>query len=105
VTRPWIYPSKEYGEIDSYELYMPVPGGLSGAPLMVDASLLVGGVIYGSYDVAQIEELASVDPDTNERRPEIQRIVSFGLAHSLRSLGRLAGPATGGRPLAELLRA
>jgi hypothetical protein len=105
VTRPWIYPSRDYGEIDSYELDMPVPGGLSGAPLMVDPSLLVGGVIYRSHDVEQVDEFASVDPETNERKPEIRRIVSFGLAHSLRSLKRLAGAATGGRPLEEVAKA
>jgi hypothetical protein len=64
----------------SWELSFAVPGGLSGAPLFLDGTLEVVGVVYGNNDVATIEESATVD-SSGVRSPEVQRIVSFGLAH------------------------
>lgn len=93
--------------IRSYELDMPAPAGLSGGPVVrIDpfrGAREVIGVIYGSNDVATIAELASVD-ELGERRPEVQRISSFALAHHTESLRNLTGKATGGRPLAEFLQ-
>ena len=103
VTRPFIFRHRTYGEVPSYELDMFVPSGLSGAPLLLRQSDELVGVVYGSHDVAKIEESATVDPDSGERTPEVQRIVSFGLAHQLKTLRSVSGTATGGRRLDELV--
>ena len=82
---------------------MPAPDGLSGAPLIVRGSDAIVGVVYGTIDVARTEEVSAVDPETGARTPQVQRIVSFGLAHHTWALGELRGPATGGRPLADVM--
>lgn len=84
---------------------MPAPAGLSGAPLMLDPGNQVIGVIYGENDVGTIEELATIDPETQERKPEVVRVVSFALAHFTSTLHALRGPATEDKPLVEYLAA
>ena len=104
VTRPFYY--RRYGperEVMSYELNMPTPEGLSGAPVMLHDSKAVVGVVYGHNDVALVEQYATVDEETGARQSEVQRIVSFGLAHHTETLHDLRGLATGGRPLKELV--
>lgn len=88
----------------SFELDMPAPAGLSGTPLLhgTERNVLLG-VVYGTNDVARIESLGSVDPDTGQRTPEIQRIVSFALAHHTRTLRSLRGPAIDNRSLGALM--
>lgn len=103
ITRAFWHEHAEYGSVPTYELDMPTPRGLSGAPLVRLESRDVVGVIYGTHDASLIEEIASVDPDSGERRPEVQRIVSFGLAHYTSTLRDLRGPATEGKPLADYL--
>jgi len=103
VTRYFVYDHGRFGRARSYELDMPAPDGLSGAPLIVRGSDVILGVIYGTIDVARTEEVSAVDPDTGARTPQLDRIVSFGLAHHTLPLAELRGPATGGRPLADLM--
>lgn len=103
-----VYYQPPAGElIRSYELDMLAPAGLSGGPVVrihrVRGAREVIGVVHGSNDVATIAELASVD-ERGERRPEVQRISSFALAHHTESLRNLTGKATGGRRLAEFLQ-
>jgi hypothetical protein len=87
--------------VASSELDMPAPEGLSGAPMVRADTAEVLGVIYGVNEVAKIDSLAYVDERTGERRPEIQRLVTFGLAHYTEPLWQASGPATDGRPLQE----
>lgn len=86
--------------VPSFELDMKAPAGLSGAPLIRARTNQVVGVIYGEHSVARIEEAASIDPDTGVRTPEVQRLVSFGLAHLTRTVEALSTRATQGKPLA-----
>jgi len=102
--RSFYHEHQTYGRIPSYELDMPTPAGLSGAPLVKVGSPEVIGVIYGSNDVATIEQEASVNPQTGKREPEIQRIISFGLAHYTETLRNLQGIATGGLPLHQYIK-
>lgn len=101
VTRSFYFQHPEYGPTPSYELDMPTPKGLSGAPLVRNRSREVVRVIYGTNDAGSIEHFARIDPQTGEREPEIQRIVSFGLAHHTHTIRNLRGPATEGLPLGE----
>lgn len=103
VTRTFYYDHPELGRVPSYELDMPAPQGLSGAPLILVGTRSVIGVIYGSNDVATVEQFAAVNPETGEREPEVQRITSFGLACFTDSLASLSGEATDGRPLRDFL--
>lgn len=80
---------------------MPAPEGLSGAPLMTLAGEVLG-VVYGTVETASIAEWASVDEE-GKRTPEVQRIVSFAVAHHTDSLLSLSGAATSGRTLREYL--
>jgi len=87
----------------SLELDMPTPDGLSGAGLFKHPTDQMIGLVYASHKVATIEAFERVDPETGEREPEIQQVVTFGLAHSVESLRDFAGTATGGRRLRELI--
>ena len=103
VTRAFYYEHHEFGQVPAYELDMPAPEGLSGAPLIRVGSQEVVGVVFGSNDVGTIDEFERIDPQTREREPEIRRVVSFGLAHYTDALRKARGPATGGLPLSEFL--
>lgn len=89
----------------SYELDMPAPGGLSGAPLLVqgEGAISLVGVVYGSADTYAIAEESHVDPATGTASLEVRRHVSFALAHRLDALRELAGEATDGTPLGNLI--
>lgn len=101
VTRHFTFEQPGFGLTPSYELDMKAPAGLSGAPLVRRPGREVLGVVYSETDVASIEAFASVDPETGERSPEVQRIVSFAVAHDTENLLALRGEATGGLELAE----
>ena len=94
-----------YPPAASFELDMPAPEGVSGSPLLHggERNVLLG-VVYGTHEVARIESLSSVDPETGARNPEILKIVPFALAHHTRTLRSLRGPATGGRYLGALMQ-
>jgi hypothetical protein len=80
---------------------MPAPAGISGAPLIRGTRSVVG-VVFGTNDVATVESLAQVDPDTGKREPEVLRVVSFGLAHVTATLWEASSTATGGGPIGAL---
>jgi len=103
VTRYFTHEHGRFGLARSYEIDMPAPDGLSGAPLIPVGSDAVAGVIYSNLDVTRTEEAATVDAETGKRTPEVQRIVSFALAHHTWTLAELRGPATDGRPLRDLM--
>lgn len=94
------YPS--LGPTLSYELSFPAPRGLSGAPIIEMYTPRILGVIYGNNDVATTEHFAAIDVE-GKRTPEVQRVVSFGLAHHTVTLKNLSGTATNGRPLREIV--
>jgi hypothetical protein len=82
---------------------MPTPAGLSGAPLFKVGTLQVVGMVYGTNEVGQIVEWGSKDPNTGERRPDVERIQAFGLAHQEFTLHRVRGPASENKRLGELV--
>jgi hypothetical protein len=97
VTRAFRYRPPSGGrEIPSYELDMPAPGGLSGAPLITTSPAFRGqvvGVIYGVYPPfgSQGEAEIGLPPHV------------FSLAHYHSALVALRGPVTNNRPLSEIL--
>jgi Trypsin-like peptidase domain len=101
VTRIINFDRLGWGLTPSFELDMKTPAGLSGAPLFSANYGTVEGVIYGENEVATIAEFESIEPVTRERRPEVQRIVRFGLAHFTPTLHALEGQATEGMTLAN----
>lgn len=105
IVRPFLFlDPRERSTIPSYEIDMPAPEGLSGAPVIQVGTREVIGVIYGTNDVQRVEEFAGVDPATGQRQPEVVRIVSFALAHCTETLWALQTSSTGDRPLREYLR-
>lgn len=104
IMRDFLYEHPTFGTVPSYELDMPTPSGLSGAPIIRLGSRTIVGVVYGTHDVATIEEAASVDADSGVRSPEIHRIVSFGLALHTSALGALRTPSTENVPLSSFLQ-
>jgi hypothetical protein len=103
VTRPFQDDDRGFGVTQAYELDMPTPEGLSGAPLLKMGTTEVVGVVYGTNEVAIIKHFERVDEE-GRREPEVQRVVTFGLAHHTSSLHSLRGPATGDVPLGHYLR-
>jgi len=103
IMRDFYYAHTKYGKVASYELNFQVPEGLSGSPLIKMGSKEVIGVIYGSNEVAAIDEFASIDPISKERKPEIQKLIQFGLAHYTTTLQNVVGTATDNKPLIDYI--
>lgn len=103
ITRNFWRDDQIFGRGNAYELDMPTPEGLSGSPLFKSGSRGVLGVIFGQNEVALITSFAKVDPETNEREPEIQKVYHFGLAHNTETLRNLKTDATRNLPLHEYL--
>lgn len=103
IVRTFTFDYPSIGPTLSYELSFPAPRGLSGAPIIEMYKPRVLGVVYGNNDVATTEHFAEID-EAGKRTPEIQRLVSFGLAHHTSTLRNLSGTATGGRPLREIVK-
>lgn len=94
-----------YPMTTTYELDMPAPRGLSGAPVVRRGSSgQVVGVVYGTKDIGTIEEFSRVDEATGKRTPELQRMTTFAVAHHLEALRNLRGPATDGHSLGDYLQ-
>ena len=68
ITRHFVYERPGRGPTPSFELDMPAPAGVSGAPLLLANPTTVIGVVYGSHGAYSIEEEASIDPVTSSRR-------------------------------------
>ncbi len=98
-TRTFDFTHQRFGVVSSYELDMPTPGGLSGAPLLLPGTHEVIGVVYGSHQVQSADAGGEV--------PERVTIwsVTFGLAHRSKTLRAARGPATQGKALADYLEA
>jgi trypsin-like peptidase len=95
ITRAFPHERPGWNPTPSYELDMPTPEGLSGAPLMATREPYVIGVIYGTYGAYMIEEMATVD-EAGVRRPEVRRMYTFGLALMLDALEAATAAATDG---------
>lgn len=91
--------------IPSYELDMRAPAGLSGAPLIEVGSKRVIGVVYGVNEAEMVEHFGKTNPDTGQREPEVVRVETFALAHYTETVRGVVGPATGKRPLGEVVDA
>jgi hypothetical protein len=105
ITRLFRYDDHSLGRISAYELDMLAPEGLSGAPLVYRPGDSVIGVVYGRHEVGLVDEFSRLDPETGVATPEIQRIVSFGLACDTSTLFALTTPATGDVTLVDHLSA
>jgi hypothetical protein len=98
-TRTFSYDNPDGHDVDAYELDMPVPSGLSGAPLILRGGLEIAGVVFGTHDV----ETVDVETHLGER-VQTTRVVAFGLAHTARTLRNARALATKGLPLADYLK-
>lgn len=100
-TRTFDYRHPRFGAVSSYELDMPAPAGLSGAPLLLSSTREVIGVVYGSHQV----QVA----DAEEYGQQTERVsiasVTFSLAHRSKTLRAARAKATQQKTLAEYLEA
>jgi hypothetical protein len=104
ITRDFKYARPGFARpVLSYEIDMPAPEGLSGAPLIQLGTTNVLGVVYGVNEVQRIAEFATTDPATGSQIPEVLRIERFALAEHTESLRDLAGTATDAQPLHTVL--
>jgi len=90
-----------------YEVDMPTPRGLSGAPLIrrsTSPEWEVFGVMFGTRSSYTIDEVARVDPATGVMEPEVRNLVQFGMAHHVENLSNLRTPTLNGLSLADYLR-
>ena len=85
----------------SFELDMKTPAGLSGVDRSVRTTEPSKGSSTARTMLPTIAEFESIEPVTRERRPEVQWIVQFGLAHFTPTLHALEGQATEGIALAN----
>jgi hypothetical protein len=98
-TRTFNFTHPRFGQVSSYELDMPTPAGLSGAPLLLANTREVIGVVYGSHQVQVADDAADAD-----HRKGLSNL-TFGLAHRSKTLRAASGSSTEGVGLAEYLGA
>jgi hypothetical protein len=103
VTRLCYYNQPGFVRTPSYELDIPAPHGLSGAPIIKLKTKEVAGVFFASLDVSTGEQFPAVAGHEGDQQAEIDRAVSFGLAHYTGSVWSLRGMITQGIPLREFL--
>lgn len=99
ITRAFNYKLPREGRtVPSYEVDMPAPRGLSGAPLIstsIESRGQIVGVIYGAHPPFGTE---------SEGEGEIRLPPTiFALAHHHSTLMNLRGTTTEGRPIADIL--
>jgi hypothetical protein len=104
VTRSYYYNHPGFVRTNSYELDMPLPHSLRGAPVIKLGTRDVAGVFFDSMDIPRTETLPGVAGEAKPKQPRSERVASFGLAHCTDSLWSLRGTLTEGRPLNEYLR-
>ncbi len=90
LTRDFWNDVPSFGRTPSYELDMPSPEGLSGAPLVKHGSLEVVGVVYGAKSTGNMAQL--------------EMLTTFAVAHMGSTLKALRGIATQGHTLTEYLQ-
>jgi len=98
ITRAFIFESRQFSDSVVYELDMPAPEGMTGAPLVRLGTNELLGVVFGELEVPPIA-LASGG------QAQASGPVSFAIAHHTQSIADLSGPATEGAPLSEYLQA
>jgi len=81
ITRSLQYSSPGFGRTYSYELNMPMPNGIYGAPVIKPASNEVVGVIFGVLDMPKAGRLQSVNNETGSSKDREKQMMTFGLAH------------------------
>jgi Trypsin-like peptidase domain len=104
VGRLFQHDTRGFGKVDSYEIDMPAPAGLSGAPLFASGSTTLLGVVYGEVESYTLCDWDRID-GSGKMAPESRKVVTFAVSHTIESLRNIRGPATGGRPLYELMEA
>ncbi len=100
ISRVFDHETADFGTIPSYELDMPAPAGMSGAPLFTLKSLV--GMVYGELESYTINDWFSVD-ERGIVQPESRKVITFALAHRVEALRGVRGAATRDRALAELM--
>ncbi len=97
ITRAFIFESRQFSDSAVYELDMPAPEGMSGAPLVRQGTNELLGVVFGELEASPVSLGSGGQAQTSGR-------VSFAIAHHTQSIADLCGPATEGAPLSECLR-
>jgi len=83
---------------------MPVPAGLSGAPLFRANTATLLGVIYGDTESYTITDTEQIDGETGRWSPESRKVITFGVAHRWETIMKARGPATRGLTVEEYVR-
>jgi hypothetical protein len=98
VTQAFVYERPDHKRIRSWEIDMPAPSGLSGAPVILlratDNHPVFIGVVYGSHTVPS--DIGSADAMPSG--------YPFALAHFTDSLHALRGDVLGNQTLGEYMR-
>jgi hypothetical protein len=97
-TRTFPYDHPKGVRVESYELDMPAPKGMSGAPLVMRGGFEVAGVMFGTHDVELVDDECGPG-----QRYQTTRVVSFGLAHTAETLRGASTSATKAIPLGDFL--
>ena len=100
ISRVFDHETANFGPIPSYEIDMPAPAGMSGAPLFTFKSLV--GMVYGELESYTINDWLFVD-ERGIVQPESRKVITFALAHRVEALRAVRGAATRDRALAELM--
>ncbi len=96
ITRSFDYDCPGFVRTYSYELNMPMPNGIYGAPVIRPATNEVIGVIFGILDIPRAGHPKGIENVIRSRGAREKQMLTLGLAHHTANLQEFQGTITNG---------
>ena len=94
ITRSFHYSCPGFVQTYTYELNMPIPDGIYGAPVIKQATNEVVGVVFGVLDIPEAESPQGTDKGIRSSAAREKKMMTLGLAHHTDNLKTLRGIST-----------
>ena len=94
ITRSFHYSCPGFVQTYTYELDMPIPNGIYGAPVIKQATNEVVGVVFGVLDIPKAENPQGTGKGIRSGAARDKKMMTLGLAHHTDNLHTLRGIPT-----------
>ncbi len=94
ITRSFHYSCPGFVQTYTYELNMPIPNGIFGAPVIKQATNEVVGVVFGVLDIPKAESPQGTGNGIRSGAAREKKMITLGLAHHTDNLQTLRGIPT-----------
>ena len=96
ITRSFYYSCPGFVRTYTYELNMPMPSGIYGAPVIRPATNEVVGVIFAVLDILEAGRPEGIDDVISSNATREKQMMTLGIAHHTDNLRNLQGIPTSG---------